>query len=73
MRATIGLILLAMLAFSIVAPWASIWVDAAYMESAKELFHLVTTPLIGLIGAAFGFYFGERAVLDEDDHRRRLD
>jgi hypothetical protein len=60
-RAMIGLLLLVMLAFAIVAPWISVWVDADFFDEVKELFPLVTTPLIGLIGAAMGFYFGERS------------
>lgn len=60
-RGFIGLALLSMLAFAIVAPWVSVWVDPDYFDSAKELFPLITTPLVGLIGAAMGFYFGERS------------
>jgi hypothetical protein len=69
-RAAIGLLLLTMLAFAIVAPWVSVWTDADYFDEVKELFPLVTTPLIGLIGAAMGFYFGERSGPDEQrkDH-----
>jgi hypothetical protein len=56
--------LLLILLFLMLAPWISLWLNSKYDTDAKDLFSLMSAPLIGLIGAAIGFYFGERSMVN---------
>jgi hypothetical protein len=58
----IALIVVAVgLATALVCAWSACTAEAAEMKSARAVVELVLTPLIGLVGAVTGFYFGEKS------------
>jgi hypothetical protein len=61
MRGGIAGALLAILAVTVLLPWlvvAKKWLEVDDLES---LLSTILTPLVGLVGAVTGFYFGERS------------
>ncbi|SRR6266498_383208 len=53
--------LLAILSGILLLAWASVLADLAAFEDIEALMTIIFAPVIGLVGAATGFYFGERA------------
>ena len=59
--------LLAMLSGLLTLSWMSLLLRLAAFEDVQALMTIVFAPLIGLVGAATGFYFGEKS---SEDQRR---
>jgi hypothetical protein len=57
-RGKIALYLLALLAGVVVASFVFMWVNPDRIDAMKTLLEIVFSPLIALVGAATGFYFG---------------
>jgi uncharacterized protein YneF (UPF0154 family) len=60
MRGAIVIILLSILAGIIAGSFVALWVKAISSDEIKTLLTLVFTPIVGLVGAATGFYYGGR-------------
>jgi di/tricarboxylate transporter len=60
MRGAIVIFLLAILGGTVAASFVALWVDAITAEDLRTLLTLIFTPIIGLVGAATGFYYGGR-------------
>jgi hypothetical protein len=58
--------LLAMLSGVLVVSWLSVILNLAAFEDVQALMTIVFAPMIGLVGAATGFYFGEKSSEDKD-------
>jgi len=58
MRGVVAGLLLVILAFIITAAFLSYWFNWASQDEIEGLLTIVFAPLIGLVGAATGFYFG---------------
>lgn len=58
-RIAYGLLLL--VAFIVVAAFVSLWTEWGTWSELKELSAFVLGPVVGLAGAATGFFFGEKA------------
>jgi hypothetical protein len=56
--------LLAMLSGLLAVSWVSLLLQLAAFEDVQALMTIVFAPLIGLVGAATGFYFGEKSSED---------
>lgn len=54
-----GLVLL--LAFVVVAAWATLWLHVASQAETKDLLIAMMTPVIALVGPVVGFYFGGKS------------
>jgi hypothetical protein len=50
--------LLGLLCFVVVASFVSYWFDLVDQETLEGLLTIVFAPIVGLVGAATGFYFG---------------
>lgn len=59
--------LLAMLSGLLTLSWMSLLLRLVAFEDVQALMTIVFAPLIGLVGAATGFYFGEKS---SEDQRR---
>ena len=57
-RGRIALLLLALLAGTILLTFATLWFGIFDASAAKELLAVLLAPLVGLVGAATGFYYG---------------
>jgi hypothetical protein len=57
--------LLAMLSGLLVVSWLSVLLSLAAFQDIQALMTIVFAPLIGLVGAATGFYFGEKSSQDK--------
>lgn len=57
-RATIAYILLAMLGAVIVFSFVLLWAKPYHSEQLHALLQLIFAPLVALVGAATGYYFG---------------
>lgn len=57
--------LLAMLSGLLTLSWMSLLLRLAAFEDVQALMTIVFAPLIGLVGAATGFYFGEKSSEDQ--------
>ena len=58
MRGVVAGLLLVILAFIIIAAFLSYWFNWASQDQIEGLLTIVFAPMIGLVGAATGFYFG---------------
>jgi hypothetical protein len=58
--------LLAMLSGILLISWLTVILSLAAFEDVQALMTIVFAPMIGLVGAATGFYFGEKS---SDDNR----
>lgn len=58
LRGTIALILLVILGLVLIATYAGVLSSAISVEQARELLALTLSPIVGLVGAATGFYYG---------------
>jgi hypothetical protein len=58
MRGILAGALVAILAATTLLGFASVGFDWASPEEARELLAVLLTPIVGLVGAATGFYFG---------------
>ena len=58
--------LLAMLSGLLAVSWMSLLLRPAAFEDVQALMTIVFAPLIGLVGAATGFYFGEKSSEDRE-------
>ena len=56
--------LLAMLSGVLFVSWLSVLLSLATFEDVQALMTIVFAPMIGLVGAATGFYFGEKSSED---------
>jgi hypothetical protein len=56
--------LLAMLSGLLLMSWTSLLLSLAAFEDVQALMTIVFAPLVGLVGAATGFYFGEKSSED---------
>ena len=56
--------LLAMLSGLLLMSWTSLLLSPAAFEDVQALMTIVFAPLVGLVGAATGFYFGEKSSED---------
>jgi hypothetical protein len=61
MRGVIAVLLLLFLAAVIVAGFVTLWLDLAAIEELDTLLTITFAPLVGLVGAVTGFYYGARA------------
>jgi len=61
MRGVIAAALLAILAVTVLLPWLAVAKKWLIMDDLESLLCAVLTPLVGLVGAATGFYFGEKS------------
>lgn len=61
MRGIIALSLLGLLAFVVGGALATLWFDLAPFEDLEGFLVIVFGPLIGLVGAVIGFYYGARS------------
>jgi hypothetical protein len=59
--------LLAMLSGVLFVSWLTVILSLATFEDVQALMTIVFAPMIGLVGAATGFYFGEKS--SEEDRR----
>ena len=59
--------LLAMLSGVLFVSWLTVLLSLAAFEDVQALMTIVFAPMIGLVGAATGFYFGEKSL--EEDRR----
>jgi hypothetical protein len=57
--------LLAMLSGVLFVSWLSVILSLAAFEDVQALMTIVFAPIIGLVGAATGFYFGEKSTEDK--------
>jgi hypothetical protein len=57
--------LLAMLSGVLFVSWLSVILSLATFEDVQALMTIVFAPMIGLVGAATGFYFGEKSSEDK--------
>jgi len=53
--------LLAMLSGVLLVSWLCVILSLAAFEDVQALMTIVFAPMIGLVGAATGFYFGEKS------------
>jgi hypothetical protein len=53
-----------MLSGLLAVSWVSLLLQLAAFEDVQALMTIVFAPLIGLVGAATGFYFGEKSSED---------
>jgi hypothetical protein len=60
MRGYVALILLGQLLVTITLPWLALWWQWTDVAGAKEILTIILAPVSGLVGAATGFYFGEK-------------
>lgn len=60
-RKLLALVLLAILGFEIVAALLSVIFASGTKDAVKEMLGLLFTPTVALVGAATGFYFGQRS------------
>ncbi len=61
LRGTIAYALLGILAFVVVGSFVTLWFNWGTGEELDTLLTLLFAPLIGLVGAVTGFYYGERS------------
>ena len=54
--------LLAMLSGVLLVSWLCVILSLAAFEDVQALMTIVFAPMIGLVGAATGFYFGEKSI-----------
>ena len=57
--------LLAMLSGVLLVSWLTVVLGLAAFEDVQALMTIVFAPMIGLVGAATGFYFGEKSTEDK--------
>jgi hypothetical protein len=57
--------LLAMLSGVLFVSWLTVILGLAAFEDVQALMTIVFAPIIGLVGAATGFYFGEKSTEDK--------
>ncbi len=57
-RGRIAVLLLALLAGTILGIFLLLWLGTIDVPGAKELLAVLVSPLVGLVGAATGFYYG---------------
>jgi hypothetical protein len=60
MRGLIAAWLLALLSFLIVLPLVGLFAHWASIADLTKLLEILFTPIVGLVGAATGFYYGQR-------------
>lgn len=60
-RGWIALILICLLVAIVVAAFISLWSQWASLKDLKGVLEVVLGPIIGLVGAVTGFYFGEKS------------
>jgi hypothetical protein len=60
LRGRIAAALLGILAFIVVAAFLTIWFDWADDGELTDLLTLIFAPVLGLVGAVTGFYYGEK-------------
>ncbi len=61
MRGVIAIALLAILAFIIIAPFVIRSFGWTSLPDLEKLLTIIFAPIIGLVGAVTGFYYGERS------------
>ena len=54
----IAVLLLALLAGTILGIFLLLWLGTIDVPGAKEFLAVLVSPLVGLVGAATGFYYG---------------
>jgi hypothetical protein len=54
-----------MLSGVLLVSWLTVVLDLAAFEDVQALMTIVFAPMIGLVGAATGFYFGEKSSEDK--------
>lgn len=59
-RAAIALLLIGLLTGTIAASFAILWIGPFGISDTKELLAVLLSPLVGLVGAATGFYYGSK-------------
>jgi hypothetical protein len=52
--------LMAILSVLLLLPWFALLTHSAEVDAIQALMTIVFAPVVGLVGAATGFYFGER-------------
>jgi len=59
-RQWIALMVVSALAFIVISSFVSLWVyGAKSIDDVVKVIEAVTSPVIGIVGAVTGFYFGE--------------
>ncbi len=61
MRGTIALSLIGIFAATIAGAFALVWIHPDRSKELHELLGLILGPLVALVGAATGYYFGSQA------------
>lgn len=59
-RTIVSVGLLFALLFIIIASFVTLWIGDGSDTTLKDLLQIVYAPLLGIVGAAIGFYFGQR-------------
>lgn len=57
-RGLVAGVLLGLLTFTVSAAFLSFWFNWASQDEIESLMTIVFAPIVGLVGAATGFYFG---------------
>jgi hypothetical protein len=57
-RGVVAALLLGLLCFIVIASFLSYWLDVVEQDALEGLLTIIFAPVIGLVGAATGFYFG---------------
>lgn len=65
-RGRIAIALLTMLGFLLLAAFFSVWFGWATTADTETLLTILFTPVIGLVGAVTGFYYGSQTVLNAE-------
>jgi len=66
LRGVIAYALLGILAFVILGSFVTLWFDWGTGADVDALLTILFAPLIGLVGAVTGFYYGERSSASKD-------
>ena len=61
LRGTLALLLVSLLIGIVLLGFVSVWFNWVAIADLKQLLELVFTPVVTLVGAVTGFYYGERS------------
>jgi hypothetical protein len=61
MRGAIAIVLLSILGAVVLFAFIGLWTQSILIEDMRTLLEILFAPLVGLVGAVTGFYYGSRA------------
>jgi hypothetical protein len=61
MRGAIAIVLLSILGAVVLFAFAALWSARVTIDDLRTLLEILFAPLVGLVGAVTGFYYGSRA------------